>query len=673
MAATQKIYVLLIYVILVVATFIAYEHLRHNEFVYDDHKYVDENTQVQEGINLRSVFWAFTSSHASNWHPLTWLSHMLDCHLFGLNPLGHHLTNLLFHILNTLLLFWVLKRSTGAVWASGFVAAAFAIHPLHVESVAWVAERKDVLSGFFWMLTIAAYLRYVNRPRIGAYFLMLLSFALGLMAKPMLVTLPFVLLLLDYWPLGRFQNGRPAKYTNRGGHKSANIFRQWRVFYCLLWEKIPLFILTAVSSVITYIVQQSGEAMRLAEISPLHLRLPNILVSYLGYICKLFYPSRLAVFYPYPGDSLPAWKPILSFVILVVLSASIIYTGRRRRYLLVGWLWYLGTLVPVIGLVQVGAQVMADRYTYLPSIGIFILVGWGAAEFAAKWRYCSVGLGIAATVVLTGLLSCTRMQVRYWENDITLFGRTLAVTENNYITHKNYGHALVRKGQLDDAVTHFKKAIECFNKVVGTRANCPDAYNTLGLAYAQQGEYELAIRTYKEALLDKPDHTETIYNLGMALKQQGKINQAIEAWENVLEIEPDYLNARISLAYTLGKLGKVKLAVEHYYKILQSKPDSVTTLNNLAWILATTEDTNIRNSTDAVKFAEKACKLTDYKWPSLLDTLAVAYAAAGRFPEAVETAEKAIKSAASTGKKDMVQEIQNRLQLYKAGQPYREP
>lgn len=446
----DKSYVLVICFGLVVATVIAFEPVRNNKFVeYDDDVYVTENEHVKNGIRPVSVIRAFTTPDAGNWHPLTWLSHMLDCELFGLNPFWHHLSNLLFHIANTLLLFLILKKMTGSVWPSGFVAAAFALHPLHVESVAWVAERKDVLSGFFWMLTIAAYILYARRPSLIRYLLVVLFLCLGLMAKPMVVTLPFVLLLLDYWPLCRF--GQP--YQNRdekdlSRSQSGGVYYAKSSFWRLVTEKIPLFALVAASAVITFIVQQGAGAMKPGDRFSLSVRISNALVSYIGYILKIFCPIRLAALYPHPGGNLPVWQPIVSAVLLAGITAIVIYLGRHRRYLPVGWLWYLVTLVPVIGLVQVGSQAMADRYTYLPSIGIFIIVAWGTAEFFSGWRYRKIVFRLTAGVVLAVLLILTRIQVGYWRNNSTLFGHALDVTKDNFIMHNNFGNAFVKKVNL---------------------------------------------------------------------------------------------------------------------------------------------------------------------------------------------------------------------------------
>jgi tetratricopeptide (TPR) repeat protein len=764
--ACSKSYVFLIYLTLAVSTFIAYEPVRHNGFVeYDDDIYVTENPHVTNGLRCESIIWAFTRPHAGNWHPLTWLSHMLDCELFGLNPPWHHLTSLLFHIVNTLLLFLVLKMMSGAVWPSAFVAAAFALHPLHVESVAWVAERKDVLSGFFWMLTMAAYLRYAKRPGIGRYLLVVLALCLGLMAKPMLVTLPFVLLLLDYWPLGRFQLGRAGENVNRRGRQATSTCFQWPVFYRLVREKLPFFILSAVSGVITFLVQRSSGAVAPIDKLPATVRIANASISYIRYIGKMFWPRQLAVFYPHSADKVPMWQAVISALLLLAVSICVVRLAQKHKYLLVGWLWYLGTLVPVIGIVQAGSQAMADRYTYLPSIGIFIIVAWGAADFGAKWRYRRIGLGITASIMLTVLLICTRIQAHYWQNSFTLFGHALAVTENNSIMHNNFGGELLKEERFDEAVMHFDEALrinpqylEAFNnkgeaflgmgksdeaiaiftEVLKAGEKPHEMYNNLGLAYAQKGEIGAAIENYNEALMLKPDYVKAMSNLGLALKKDGKIDEAIKQWQKALQLKPDYakahynlgvamaeqgkyddavrhlidalqiqpgwaeahynlggvyvrqgklelaveqcvealrlkpdyLTARISLAYTLLELGRTQSAIEQYHKILQLEPDNLGVLNRLAWILATTDDMRLQNSSEAVKFARRACELSGYKQVDLLDTLAAAYAAADRFSNAIETAEKAINLAEAAGKKQIAEKIRDRLQLYKAGRPY---
>ena len=371
----KKVHYFLICGALVLAIFVAFEPLRHNDFVnYDDDRYVTENPRVNCGITRQSLIWAFTGPHYGMWHPLTSLSHILDCQLFGLNPLWHHFSNLLLHIANTLLLFWVLKKMTGSFWPSAFVAAVFGLHPFSVESVAWLAERKNVLSGFFWILTIAAYMYYARHSNIRRFLLLILVFSLGLMAKPMVVTLPFVLLLLDYWPLDRFESAGQTQnhlQSSGPGYQRASLRH-------LIAEKIPLLILSAYVSLITFAFQRTGGAMNLGQDIPFVSRIANALVSYISYLFKMVYPAGLAVLYPHPRNDLPSWKPVICLVILIAVSI-VIYLARRRRYLVVGWLWYLGILVPVLGLVQVGGQAMADRYTYLPLIGIYIIFAWGCA------------------------------------------------------------------------------------------------------------------------------------------------------------------------------------------------------------------------------------------------------------------------------------------------------
>lgn len=705
--ASRKSYVLLICLLLVVITIIAYEQVRLNKFVnYDDDKYVIDNPQVTLGITRESLIWAFTAPHVANWHPLTSLSHMMDCQLFGLNPFWHHLVNLLFHIANTLLLFWVLQRMTGAVWASAFVAVAFALHPLRVESVAWVAERKGVLSGFFWMLTIAAYIRYTQQPAVARYMLVFLFFALGLMAKPMVITLPFVLLLLDYWPLERFQSKlRPKRNTSRET-KSTSLNCPSSSVWRLVIEKIPLFVLSIMSGVITLIFQRIGGAIKPTEVLPINLRLANAAVSYIRYIGKIVCPTHLAVFYPHPGASLPVWQPIIAFLILAGISAIIIHIGRYKRYLIVGWLWYLGTLVPAIGLIQVGSQAMADRYTYLPSIGIFIAVTWGVVEHTTQWRHRRFILIISAAVLLAVWGVCTLLQLRHWENNSTLFEHALKVTRDNHIMHNNYGKALMEEGQYEEAIEHFTEALLIDPQYLQARGNLAIAFNELGvalqkqnkvdqaiekweqaiqfnpehsgayfnigLALAVKGRHEQAIKYFKQALQLKPDWHEPYNDLGLAYAQLGREDLAVENYNKALQLKPDYADAHYNLGCLYYRQGKVELAVSHWTQTALLKPDFVEVLTNLAWILATTQNDNIYNPDEAVKYAKQACELTNHEQIGTLDTLAIAYAAASRFEQAIETAKRAIELAKAGGKKDLAEEIQKRLELYEAGQPYRQ-
>jgi hypothetical protein len=494
----QKRRALLLGLGIVLITVIAFEQIRHNGFVYDDLLYITQNSHVAGGINSESAKWAFTTTYAGIWHPVTWLSHLIDCRFFKLNPLWPHLENLLLHIINALLLFWILKGLTGAIWKSTFVAVLFAVHTLRVESVAWAAERKDLLCGLFWMLTIAAYVRYARSPRTGNYLLVVIFFVLGLMSKPMIVTLPFVLLLLDYWPLDRFRGERQFSHQKQS---------LWR----LITEKIPLFALSAASSVITFVAQQKQGAMNMLEYLPVRIRAANALISYTAYISKMLYPGNLAVLYPHPGRDVELWYVLSSLGAVMLVSIAVFRLGRRYPYLAVGWLWYVGTLVPVIGLVQIGAQGMADRYTYLPSIGFFIMITWGIAELARRWRFLKIVLPITAVIIVSLLVICTRRQVRYWRNNFTLFERTLSVTENNPAVLYNIGAVLQAKGNSDLAAecyrqalrynTDYTQTIQLAEKAAKlTNYQDPVILETLAAAYASAGQFDLAVTTTQQAI-----------------------------------------------------------------------------------------------------------------------------------------------------------------------------
>ena len=527
---------------LIAANLIVYASVWHHDFVnYDDDQYVSTNTVVLRGLTWHSASWAFTTGYAVNWHPLTWLSHMLDVQLYGLDPGPHHLTNLLFHIANTLLLFGLLRRMTGALGGSAFVAGLFAVHPLHVESVAWVAERKDVLSTLFWMLTLWAYVEYVRRPGLRRYWAVLLFFALGLMAKPMLVTLPFVLLLLDFWPLGRMGLGpNPADgwALSRDG---------WATTVRLVWEKLPLLALTVMSSIVTLVVHRRGGAVISLGATPLNLRVANALVSYVAYIGQMLWPARLAVLYPY-AQSLPGWWTAGAFLGLMAISVAVIRAGPRRPYLLVGWLWYLGTLVPVIGLIQVGDQARADRYTYIPLIGLFIVVAWGVPDLMVRWPFRRIALPAAAGLVSLACVIAARGQLRYWQDSTTLWTHALAVTTGNTIVHNNLGVVLADQGKLEEAIAHYSEALRI-------KADSADAHNNLGVALADQGKLEEAIAHYSEALRIQPDYADAHNNLGVALADQGKLDEAIAHFSEALRIKPDYIKARDNLRLTLVSRG----------------------------------------------------------------------------------------------------------------------
>jgi tetratricopeptide (TPR) repeat protein len=561
----------------------------HHEFVYyDDHVYVYENPVVTQGLSLKGVEWAFSHIVACNWHPLTWLSHMLDCQLYGLNAGGPHLTNVVLHTASVILLFLVLRRMTGFLWRSAFVAAVFAIHPLHVESVAWVAERKDVLSALFFMLTIGAYVRYVEKSKVQGpkskvfYGLVLLFFALGLMCKPMLVTLPFVLLLLDYWPLGRLTRFRiPVPQPSSLNH--------------LLLEKLPLFGLALASCAVTIFAQ--AKAIMPIEYMSLSLRAGNASISCVAYLGQMFWPAGLAVLYPVTVGDIGVFEVVLSLVLLAGISAGAFFLRRRRPYFLTGWLWYLIMLAPVIGIVQVGIQARADRYTYLSQIGLYLLLTWGVADLCASWRHRRLVLGGGATVILAALIICARVQASYWQNSESLWTRTLACTSDNYTAHNYLGYYLFQKGRVDEAIVHFQKAVQI-----------------------------------------KPDYAEACYNLGNALLQNGRVDEAIV----------------------------------YYQKVLQIKTNSLEVLNNLAWLLTTSPDAHIRDGAQAVRYAERACELTHYGLTTVVGTLAAAYAEAGRFDDAIATAQKACALASKSGEQDLLEKNQKLLALYRAHQSYHE-
>jgi tetratricopeptide (TPR) repeat protein len=535
----------LICLALVILTVITFWSLKDCGFInFDDDVYVYENSYVQSGLNWHSIGQAFSSElvkKSSNWHPVTWLSLMLDYQIFGLNPFGYHLINLLFHVINTILLFLILRRMTKKLWPSAFVAALFAIHPLHVESVAWIAERKDVLSTFFWMLTMGAYSYYVENRGFRRYFFVLLFFVLGLMAKPMLVTLPFVLLLLDYWPLQRFGEIKPDHKVHAEVFKSVISDKQkkkakkkqsakeslevkkpdepeykWSLIYSLLWEKVPLFVLLILSSIVTYIAGQKAGAVASIEAFPVIVRIGNAFVSYIAYIGKIIWPSNLAVFYPHP-ERLILWQVLGSVLLLIAITVVVIWRAKKFPYLAMGWLWYTGTLVPVIGIVQVGAQAMADRYTYISTIGLFIIVVWGMPLLFQRLEIRKKILFSVAIAVLCMVAVSTWMQCGYWENSITLFNHTLQVTTDNYVAHNNLGLALSDKGIS-------KEAIDNFNEAIIINPKYSKAFNNRGNVYSKLGQYQLAIEDFNQAIRIKPDYAEAYNNQGGVYLLQGNNN-----------------------------------------------------------------------------------------------------------------------------------------------------
>jgi protein O-mannosyl-transferase len=770
----------------------------HDFINYDDNLYVTSNVHVQNGLTLESLKWAFFNPVNSSWQPLTLLSHMLDCQLFGLKPWGHHLTSVLLHAVNTVLVLLLLRRLTGACWRSLLAAALFGLHPLHVESVAWVAERKNVLSTCFGLLALLFYVRYAqamiekNREQnrqvfssplsaftSGSYWLVFFFFLLGLLSKPMLVTWPFVMLLLDYWPLERNKSSRA---------------------WLLVTEKIPFFALASVASVVTFMVQKHEGALGAGENLPLGARSENALISYCRYLGKMLWPTDFAVFYPHPGYW-PREEVFLAGLLIFGISVLLFVKRGQYPFLLIGWLWYCGTLVPVIQLVQTGAHAMADRYAYIPSLGILILAVWGAYELIRRRQYGVIALSVAGAAAIVMCLALTRQQIGYWKDSETLFRHALEVTENNHVAHHNLGTALGNRGQTDEAIRHFQEAIRLkpdyanahynlgialsmrgqndeaisqFQEAVRLKPDYTEAYYNLGTALGKKGRMDEAISNFQEAIRLKPDYTEAHYNLGTALGRkgqmdeaisqfqeairlkpdaeahnslglallregrvdeagdhfqkaveidpgclearhnlgavllrQGQVDQAIVCFEKVVQIHPDHAEAHYNLGvallrkgqvdqaivqlckaleirptfaeaeYSLGngfvRKGEAVEAVACFEKALENRPDFAEAQNNLAWVLATWPAAAIRNGARAVQLAEKADLLSESKNPAFKGTLAAAYAEAGRFSEAVATAQRALGLAKAQTNNALIEALEPQIGLYQAGLPVRDP
>ena len=622
--------------------------LQHEFVNFDDDVYVYQNPMAKGGLTCAGITWAFAHPHQANWHPLTTLSHMLDCQLYGLNPRGHHLTSVLLHGATAILLFLVLRQMTGSLWPSALVAALFAIHPLRAESVAWVAERKDVLSGFFFVLTLGAYARYVRQPKSALrYSLVLVLFALGLMSKPMLVTAPFVLLLLDYWPLRRIPEPRIGSIP-RG----------------VLLEKIPLLALAGASCVVTIFAQH--EAIRQAQAVPMTLRIENALVSYAAYLAQMVYPAGLAAAYPYPLGGLPPLKIVLAILLLVAVSAAAFYWRRPRPWLMTGWLWYLGMLVPVIGLIQVGQQAHADRYTYLPQIGLCLLVTWTLVEWSARQpnRRALFAAGAAASLAL--LAACARVQAAYWRDSESLWTHTLACTSDNALAESNLGNFLYQKNRLDEALVHCQKTLELQPDDVG-------ANNCLGFILLQKGRVNEAISHFQTALRAQATYSPAHNNLGMALLQLGRVDEAIAHFRSALEHDSSIADFHNNLGAALVRKGQFQEAVGNYEQALQLNPDYPGACNNLAWVLATCPQGSLRNGGRAVQLAQRADQLAGGDNLVILRTLAAAYAEAGRFREALETARRALQQAAAQNNAAWADTLQKECQLYLAASPLRDP
>ena len=632
-------------------TWLVFSQTLGHDFVnYDDRVYVYANPVVTDGISWKGIVWAFTHPHARNWHPLTTLSHMLDCQLFDLSAGGHHFTNIFLHTISVLLLFFLLRDITGNFLRSLFVASVYAIHPLRVESVAWIAERKDVLSAVFFMLTLGAYVRYARQPVVSRYLTMSILFALGLMCKPMLVTVPFVLLLLDYWPLNRSQKSEVRVQK-------------------LIVEKIPLLLLSIASCVAT-VWAQSGAIGAMEQFS-LASRIGNALVSCVIYLQQLFWPSDLAVFYPYHAIDL--WQVVLAALLLVGITALAFLWRRTRPYFLVGWLWYLGMLVPVIGIFQIGLQAHADRYTYLPHIGLCIAATWTVAEMSILRAHRKILFALSG-IVIVALTANAWHQTSYWKNSETLWKQTLAVTSDNDVAHNNLGLFYEQQRNLDEAISQYEAALQIQSAMQEARYNLSKAVTqtNLGNALTGKGQLNAAVRHYSRAVELRPDYADGHFNLGHVLLRQGRLDDAIAEYEKTLSIQPDDAEAHTSLGNALLQKGSLRLAIEHYEKAITGSHPSIFALNNLAWILSTSPDASYRNGTRAVELANRANNLSQAINPIFTRTLAAAYAEASRFDDAIRTAQVAGQLALNQGDSVLANETEKDVDLYRANSPLRD-
>ena len=674
--------------LLALVTLLVYLPACHYNFVnYDDSDYVTENQVVQNGLTWAGVEWAFTTWHASNWHPLTWLSHMLDCELFGLNAGAQHSVNVLFHAANAVLLFALLLRMTNAPWPGVFVAALFALHPLHVESVAWISERKDVLSTFFALLALLAYARHaqgvtsdkwqvagtekaapapalsrVTSHRSPFYWLALIFFALGLMSKPMLVTLPFVMLLLDFWPLQRILEFGVRSSESKNSPHFSTLNRRLST---LVLEKWPFFLLSAASCVITFLAQsqRGDDAVISLEKVPLSYRLCNALMSCGRYLLKMIWPADLAVIYPM-SHKIAAPAVAAAVAALILISAVAWLTRRRSPYLLVGWLWFLGTLVPVIGLVQVGGAALADRYTYIPSIGLFIAAAFGLRDLACRFRFLEMPVAVIAGLIVAGCLMLTKNQLRYWRDSQALFTHAVAVTKDNDVAHINLGVALEQQGKLDEALAEYRKA----GRLAPKRYQ---AHNDLGNLLAGMGKPKEALFEYQEAVRLDPELPLLHDGLGSVLAELGRFSEAMNEFTNAARPDPAYPWPHFEMGKALLKQGRDAGAMDQFREALRIDPDNFQILAYTAHVLAADENPRIRDGKTALMLATRANTLTGGAQPFVLDALGMACAETGDFTNALDATQNALDLAIAAKAKNL-EGIQQRLQLYKNRQPWRE-
>ena len=660
---------------LAVVTCLVFHRVVSHPFVYyDDMLYVTQNEDVQAGLTQSSVRAAFTKTVAANWHPLTMLSHMLDCQLYGVRwPGGHHLTSLVLHVAATIVLFLVLRAATGQLWPAALVAALFAWHPTHVESVAWVSERKDVLSSLLGFAAIGAYVGYARCGRWWRYALVMLLFCASLMAKPMFVTLPFVLLVLDDWPLGRlrqaaFWSGETARQCTR-----------------LVWEKLPLFGITVAFCIVTYLAQQSMGAVRDWDTFPLDVRFMNAVLSYRDYLGKLAWPTKLAVLYPLLGRDYIWTAVIVNLLLLVVVTGMLLRYSERHGYLACGWLWYLGTLVPVIGIVQVGAQAMADRYTYVPFVGIFLAVAYAAADLARHNRLTRVVVPIVAVAWLAVLATVAHRQVNHWRDTASLFAHTLSHTRNNYIGHYSYANGLIRQyesqqsspdGAPDESL--LRQALAEYGKALTIRPNYARAFFNRGYALRYLHEYELAADDFRRAIEVGHKGGGAYANLGECLLLLDSPAAALEMYEAALVKEPSLMPARQGRANALAKAGRADEALREYRAIVEAHPTAALVWTRMAWLLATNPDDALRDGPAAVADAQRACTLTQRNHPRALDALAAAFAESAQFELAVSTAQEALRRSRERPhrtelRRQYEQQIAQRIEQYSRQEPFREP
>lgn len=643
------------------------------EFVdFDDIGTVSQNPMVSRGFTFSGIIWAFSHPEVSSWVPLTTISHMLDCQLFGLWAGGHHLTNVLLHAGASVLLFLVLRDMTGSLWRSALVAALFALHPLHVESVAWITERKDVLSGLFFMLTLGAYTRWTRRSS-GSLVWVMVFLALGLLSKPMLVTTPFVLLLLDHWPLQRAEHIRLSR---------------------LVIEKIPLLLLSFAASLAQLWVV-SADSVSGASIAT---RIANAATSCAAYVDQMFWPANLAAFYPYPRHGIDALALIAASLLLILISAAVYRWRRHAPWLPVGWLWYLVMLAPVLGLIQAGEVSRADRYTYLPQIGLCLMGVWTAGSWCAGRGNRVLIAGSLAVAALVAASIMTFHQTAYWKNSETLWNRALACTVDNDTAHYNLGTARLQKGQIDEAITHYQQTLEAnpayadahmnlgrallqkgmtdeaithYRQAIDLKPSYAQAHYNLAIVLAQKANWDEAILHYRRAVEINPAYFDAQINLGSALLQTGHLNEAIACYRNALRIDPSSARAHNNLAAALVQKGRIAEAMSHYQEVLKIDPAHVKAHNNLAWLLATSADPANRNGARAVELAKRANELTGGTNPLMLRTLAAAHAEAGHFDDALHTAQQALELASAEANDPLTRGLREDIELYKTGKPVR--